>query len=262
MDPQKDIVTERSGRILDVMFNRPKKKNAITFDMYATLAGLLDDVDRDDDVRVVLLRGAGDSFTAGNDIADFQRGLPEGGGSPQERLIAALIAFGKPLVAAVHGAAIGFGTTGLEHCDFVYAGESATFQTPFVNLGLVPEFGSSYSIAAQAGYHAAAELFLLGQPFDARRAAELGIVTRVVPDDAVLTTARETAARLAEKPAGALRAIKRLIKRSTREQFDAAAQAESMEFAARTHSAEAREAFAAFFEKRRPDFTKIKSSAA
>jgi enoyl-CoA hydratase/carnithine racemase len=262
MDSQKEIVTERAGTILDVSFNRPTKKNAMTFNMYTTLAGLLDEADKDDGVRVVLLHGAGDSFTAGNDLADFMKGLPEGGASPQERLIAALVAFYKPLVAAVHGAAIGSGTTMLPHCDFVYAGESAKFQMPFVNLALVPEFGASYSIAAQSGYLAAAELILLGKPFDARRAAELGLVTRVVPDQAVLATARETANRLAEKPAGALRASKRLMKRSVREQFDEAAGAESREFVARLHSAEAKEAFAAFFEKRRPDFTKVKDPAA
>jgi enoyl-CoA hydratase/carnithine racemase len=262
MDSPKEIVTERSGSILDVAFNRPTKKNAMTFNMYTTLAGILYDADKDNEVRVVLLHGAGDSFTAGNDLADFQKGAPEGGETPQERLIAALIAFEKPLVAAVHGAAIGSGTTMLPHCDFVYAGESAKFQTPFVNLALVPEFGASYSLAAQSGYHAAAELLLLGQPFDARRAAELGLVTRVVPDQAVLATAKETAERLAEKPAGALRTSKRLLKRSTREQFEAAASAESKEFLARLHSAEAKEAFAAFFEKRRPDFTKIKDPAA
>ena len=262
MDSPKEIVTEGSGSILDVSFNRPTKKNAMTFSMYTTLAGVLDDAGKDDDVRVVLLHGAGDSFTAGNDLADFMKGLPEGGGSPQERLIAALVAFDKPLVAAVHGAAIGSGTTMLPHCDFVYAGESTRFQMPFVNLALVPEFGASYSIAAQSGYLAAAELILLGQPFYARRAAELGLVTRVVPDQAVLATAKETAERLAEKPAGALRASKRLLKRTLREAFAAAAKAENEEFAARVRSAEAKEAFAAFFEKRRPDFTKIKDPAA
>ena len=262
MDSQQEIVSERSGSILDIAFNRPAKKNAMTFDMYTTLARLLDDADRDEDVRVVLLHGAGDSFTAGNDLADFQKGLPEGGESPQARLITALVAFGKPLVAAVHGAAVGSGTTMLPHCDFVYAAESARFQTPFINLALVPEFGASYSIAAQAGYHAAAELLLLGLPFDARRAAELGLVTRVVPDQEVLATARETAQRLAEKPAGALRASKRLMKRWSGEWFEASAKAEGSEFLARLRSAEAKEAVAAFLEKRRPDFTKIKDPAA
>ncbi len=262
MDSQKDIVTERAGSVLDVSFNRPTKKNALTSNMYTTLAGLLDEADKDDGVRVVLLHGAGDSFTAGNDLQDFVKNPPGASDSPQDRLIGALIAFEKPLVAAVHGVAIGSGTTMLPHCDFVYAGEGAKFQMPFVNLALVPEFAASYSVPAQVGYLAAAELILLGLPFDARRAAELGLVTRVVPDPAVLATAKETAQILAAKPAGALRASKRLLKRTLREAFEAAAKAEIQEFAARVRSAEAKEAFAAFFEKRRPDFTKVKDPAA
>jgi len=262
MDSPKEIVTERSGSILDVALNRPTKKNAMTSSMYSTLAGLLDEADKDAGVRVVLLRGAGDSFTAGNDLQDFVKNPPAASDSPQDRLIGALVAFGKPLVAAVHGVAIGSGTTMLPHCDFVYAGEGAKFQMPFVNLALVPEFAASYSVPAQIGYLAAAELILLGLPFDARRAAELGLVTRVVPDATVLATARETAQILAVKPAGALRASKKLLKRPLREALGAAARAENQEFAARVRSAEAKEAFTAFFEKRRPDFTKTKEPAA
>jgi enoyl-CoA hydratase/carnithine racemase len=139
----------------------------------------------------------------------------------------------------------------LTHFDFVYAGESAKFQMPFVNLALVPEFGASYSVPAQLGYVAAAELILLGSPFDAKRALELGFVTRVVPDQTVLATARETAEKLAQKPAGALAASKKLLKRSFREPLAAAAKAESQEFASRVRSAEAKEAFTAFFDKHR-----------
>ena len=150
----------------------------------------------------------------------------------------------------------------LTHCDFVYAGESTKFQLPFVNLGLVPEFGSSHSIPARIGHLRAAELFLLGRPFDARRAVELGLVTRVVPDQELLATATETARKLAEKPAGALQATKRLLKRSSHELIEQAVKAEAEEFTARVVSAEAKEAFTAFLEKRPPDFTKIKESAA
>src|SRR5262249_50003632 len=138
----------------------------------------------------------------------------------------------------------------------------AKFQMPFVNLALVPEFGASYSVPAQVGYLAAAELILLGLPFDARRAAALGLVTRVVPDPNVLAPARETAQTLAAKPPAAARASKTLLKRTSREAFAVAAKAENQECAARVRSAEAKEAFAAFFEKRRPDFTKVKDSAA
>src|SRR5437667_12852445 len=186
---------------------------------------------------------------------------PAPGESPQTRLMTALINFDKPIVAAVHGAAIGGGTTMLTHCDFVYAGESARFQMPFVNLALVPEFGSSFTIPARVGYLRAAELILTGQFFDAQRAAELGLVTRVVPDQKLLATVTETAQKLAEKPAGALRACKRLMKRSSREQIEQAMKAENDEFALRVRSADAREAFTAFLEKRPPDFTRTDEPA-
>ncbi|MBV9924071.1 MAG: enoyl-CoA hydratase [Acidobacteria bacterium] len=256
-----EILTERSGSILRVTLNRPAKKNAMTSAMYNALADILDEAAKDDRVRVVVWDGAGDSFTAGNDVEDFLKNPPEPGESPQARLQHALINFDKPLIAAVHGAAVGGGTTMLTHCDFVYAGESTKFQMPFINLGLVPEFGSSFSIPSRVGHLRAAELILLGLPFDARRAEELGLVTRVVPDQNLLATAIETAEKLAEKPAGALRAIKRLLRRSSREQTEQAMRDENEEFAARARSAEAREAFAAFLEKRRPDFTKVKEAA-
>lgn len=257
-----EILTERSGSILRVTLNRPAKKNAMTSAMYDTLAEVLNEAAKDDDIRVVVWDGAGDSFSAGNDVEDFLNNPPGPGESPQARLANALINFDKPLIAAVQGAAIGGGTTLLTHCDFVYAGESAKFQMPFINLGLVPEFGSSFSIPARIGHLRAAELILLGLPFDARRAEALGLVTRVVPDQELLSTATETAQRLAEKPASALRAIKRLMKRSSREQIEQAAKVEGDEFTSRLRSAEAKEAFAAFIEKRRPDFTRIKETAA
>lgn len=255
-----DIVTERFGSILRVQLNRPDKKNAMTSSMYVTLADLLNDAARDEQIRVVLWHGAGDSFSAGNDVEDFLKNPPGPGESPQARLMNALINFDKPLVAAVQGAAIGGGTTMLTHCDFVYAAESAKFQMPFINLGLVPEFGSSYSLPTRIGHLRAAELILLGLPFDARRAAELGLVTRVVPDEKLMATATETARKLAQKPIGALRACKRLMKLSSREQLEQAIKVEGEEFAVRVRSAEAREAFTAFIEKRPPDFTRVKQS--
>src|SRR5215813_10993299 len=135
-----DIITERSASILRVQLNRPAKKNAMTSSMYITLADIINDAVKDEQIRVVLWHSAGDSFSAGNDVEDFLKNPPGPGESPQARLMAALLNFDKPLVAAVQGAAVGGGTTMLTHCDFVYAGESAKFQVPFVNLGLVPEF--------------------------------------------------------------------------------------------------------------------------
>jgi len=149
----------------------------------------------------------------------------------------------------------------LAHCDFVYAGESARFQLPFVNLALVPEFGSSYLLPLRLGYIRAAELILLGKPFDAVRSAELGFATQVVSDQKLLATATETARKLAEKPPAALQACKRLLKRAVREQLEQAAKSENVEFAVRVRSAEAKEAFAAFFEKRRPDFSRTHDHA-
>jgi enoyl-CoA hydratase/carnithine racemase len=244
-----DIVAEHDGSILTIQLNRPAKKNAMTSRMYIAMADALHDAASDDQTRVVLWHGAGNSFTAGNDLEEFMKNPPGPGESPQARLINALINFEKPLVAVVQGVAIGGGTTMLAHCDFVYAGESAKFQLPFVNLGLVPEFGSSYLLPLRFGYVRAAELVLLGQPFDASRAAELGLVTQVVPDQRLLVTATETARKLAEKPTGALQACKRLMKRASREQLEQAVKFENDQFAARVRSAEAKQAFTAFLEK-------------
>ena len=256
-----EILTERSGGILRITLNRPAKKNAMTSSMYMTMAKILNDAVHDDDVLVVLWDGAGDSFSAGNDLEDFLKHPPGPGESPQAQLANALLNFDKPLIAAVKGVAIGGGTTLLTHCDFVFAGESARFQLPFVNLGLVPEFGSSWSLPAR-GHIRAAELILLGQHFDAKVAAEIGLVTRVLPDEQLLATATETAEKLAAKPPGALRACKRLMKRSQREQVAEAIKVENEEFASRVRSAEAKEAFTAFLEKRAPDFKRAKEPAA
>jgi enoyl-CoA hydratase/carnithine racemase len=176
--------------------------------------------------------------------------------------MAALVNFDKPIVVSVQGAAIGGGTTMLTHCDFIYAGESAKFQMPFINLALVPEFGSSCSVPALIGHVRAAELILMGSGFDAKRAAELGLVTQVVSDKDVLEQATETARKLAAKPAAALQASKRLMKQPFREQIKAAMKAENEEFSVQVRSEDAKEALTAFLEKRKPDFTRsIKSIA-
>jgi enoyl-CoA hydratase/carnithine racemase len=242
-----------------VQFNRPAKKNAMTLAMYSGLADLLKEADGNEDIHAVLLHGAGDSFTAGNDLEDFMKSPPGPGDSPQGRLIGALIDFSKPLVAAVHGVAIGGGTTILTHFDFVYAAESTKFQVPFINLALVPEFGSSYLLPRQLGYLQAAELLMLGEPFNAARAGELGLVTAVVPASEVLARATETAQKLARKPAGALRACKDLLKHPVREQLRQSVAHEMEEFAAHVRSADAKEAISAFFEKRAPDFARTKA---
>ena len=256
-----DIISERSGNILRIQLNRPAKKNAMTLAMYNTMADLLNNAAKDNQIRVVLWHGAGDSFSAGNDIEDFLKNPPGLGKSPQARLIEALINFDKPIVAAVQGAAIGGGTTMLTHCDFVLAGESAKFRMPFVDLAVVPEFGTSYSVPARIGYLRAAELILLGLPFDVHRAAALGLVTRVVSDRELLATATDIARKLAEKAPRALQGCKRLMKSSTRDELDRAVELENEEFSVRVRSAEAKEAFNAFLEKRRPNFAKTNETA-
>jgi enoyl-CoA hydratase/carnithine racemase len=257
-----DIVTEQAGSILRVQLNRPTKRNAMTSAMYLALAGIFSEAANNENTRVVLWHGAGDSFSAGNDLEDFLKNPPGPGNFPQARLMEALVNFDKPLVAAVHGAAIGGGTTMLTHCDFVYAGESTKFQMPFINLAVVPEFGSSYSVPARIGHLRAAELILLGGPFDARRAAELGLVTQVISDKDVLARATETAGKLAAKPPRALQASKRLMKQPFREQIKAAMKAENEEFSAQVRSEDAKEAFTAFLEKRKPDFARTVKSPA
>jgi enoyl-CoA hydratase/carnithine racemase len=250
-----ELLIEHSGNILRVQFNRPAKKNAMTVAMYTGLANLLNEADKDENINVVLLYGAGDCFTAGNDLEDFMKNPPGPGDSPQGQLISALIDFGKPLVA-VHGVAIGGGTTILTHFDFVHAADNTKFQLPFINLALVPEFGSSYLLPRQLGYLQSAELLMLGEPFGAARANELGLVTAVVPGPEVMARATETAQKLARKPATALRACKDLLKRPEREQLEQSVAREMAEFAARVRSADAKEAISAFFEKRSPDFTR------
>ena len=238
-----EIITELSGNVSCVQFNRPSKKNAMTVAMYAALAEELDRADKNDDVR----------------LADFTNHPSGTGDSPQARFFDALIRFGKPLIAAVHGVAIGGGTTMLLHFDFVYAAASARFQIPFINLALIPELASSYTLPRQIGYLQAADLIFLGEPFSAARANELGLATAVVRDQNVLAKAAEIAMNLARKLVEALRACKKLIKAPDRESIDQAVSREVGEFAARVRSAEAKEAFAAFFEKRKPDFSSTKA---
>jgi enoyl-CoA hydratase/carnithine racemase len=257
-----EIITERAENILRIQLNRPTKRNAMTSAMYVALAQILRNAAKDEQARVVLWHGAGDSFCAGNDIEDFLKDPPGPGESPQAQLMHTLIDFDKPLIAAVQGAAIGGGTTMLLHCDFVYAGESAKFQMPFINLAVVPEFGSSAIVPARIGHLRAAELILLGSPFDAKRAFELGLVSHVVPDHDLLASATTIAKKLAAKPSGALRASKRLLKQSSRERVEAAMKAENEEFSVQVRSADAKEALTAFLEKRQPDFNNIAKAAA
>ncbi len=244
-----EILTERAGSVLRITTNRPTKKNAMTSAMYLELAEAFTAAATDDGIHAVLWNAAGDSFSAGNDIEDFLKNPPGKGESPQSTLMRALNGLDKPVVAAVQGAAVGGGTTLLTFCDVVIAGESAKFRTPFVDLGLVPEFGSSASLPMRLGDLAAAEMILLGALIDARRAEALGLVSRVVPDASLLAAATETANALAAKPAGALQTCKRLLKRNAREAAEQASRLEVEEFSKRVRSDEVRAIFTAFLEK-------------
>ncbi|MEK9968798.1 MAG: enoyl-CoA hydratase, partial [Ferrovibrio sp.] len=184
-----DILTAQADGILTITFNRPDKKNALTSAMYATLADTLEAAETDPGVRAILFAGNGGAFTAGNDLQDFLNNPPQGENSPVFRFLRAISTTGKPLVAAVTGAAVGVGTTMLLHCDLVYVGAGAKLSLPFVNLALVPEAASSLLLPAMIGHHRAAELILLGEPFDADTAKAYGIANAIFPDARVLPEA-------------------------------------------------------------------------
>lgn len=251
------IAISVGGGVLDIEMCRPEKKNALTVAMYEGLTSALEEADRRPDVRVVLLRGQPDVFTSGNDLQDFLQQPAADDGHPAFRFVRAINATAKPIVASVNGACIGVGATMLLHCDLVYAGQHAVFALPFVNLGLCPEAGSSVLVPRMVGHARAAELLLLGEPFDAATAAACGIVSAVLPDGEVLTHARAQAAKLAAKPPAAVRVSKALMRRAFRAEVEDAIRTESAEFRARLESDEAKEAFAAFLGKRKPDFSRF-----
>jgi enoyl-CoA hydratase/carnithine racemase len=244
------IRSETAERVARIRFDRADKKNAITVEMYAQLAGALVAADADPAVRALLLHGSADCFTAGNDVADFLK--PAAGVSPAKGLFETLPNLGKPIVAAVGGPAVGIGSTMLLHCDFVYAAPSARFQLPFVPLGIVPEFGSTFLLPLIAGYQRAAELLLLGRPFTAQQALEAGIVTAVVPQDRLLEEAFETSKALAALPPESVRLTKRLMKSRYGQPLAEAMAEETRIFRERLGSPEAKEAMSAFLEKRKP----------
>ncbi|HEY3075239.1 MAG TPA: enoyl-CoA hydratase [Burkholderiales bacterium] len=244
------VRAETKDRVARIELARLDKKNAITTEMYVQLGEALAAADADPEVRAVLLHGSRDCFTAGNDLSDFLK-RPPGAKSPSWRFFEVLPSLQKPIVAAVGGPAIGIGTTLLLHCDLVYATPETRFQLPFVGLGIVPEFGSTYLLPLIAGYQRAAELLLLGQPFTAEKAREVGIVTAVVPQAELLERAGKAAAMLAELPPESIRLTKRLMKSAhaaaVREQIGE----EGRIFVERLASPEAKQAMSAFLEKRK-----------
>jgi enoyl-CoA hydratase/carnithine racemase len=240
-----------------VRFDRIDKKNAITAEMYAMLGSALAAAEADPQVRAVLLHGTAECFTAGNDVADFLNAPRTPGSSPARALFDVLPRMRKPVVAAVGGPAIGIGTTLLLHCDLVYAAPNARFQLPFVPLGIVPEFGSTFLLPLLAGYQRAARLLLLGQPFTAQEACEAGIVTEVVAQEKLLEHSFQIATALAALPPESIRLTKRLMKARHAEALAATIDEETRIFTERLASPEAKEAMSAFLQKRKPDFSRF-----
>lgn len=257
MSSTSDILIHHEAGVCTLTFHRVDKKNAFTQAMYSQLAQALTDAEADAATRVVLLQGDATVFSAGNDIGDFLNHPPRNEEAPVFRFLRALASFPKPLVAAVCGPAVGIGTTMLLHCDLVYAGDNAAFALPFVNLGLCPEAGSSLLLAQTMGYHRAAEALLLGEPFFAEAALEVGLVNRVLPPTECNGVAQAQAKKLAAKPLSSLIETKRLMKKHQLPQIAAVMAEEGASFGRMLREPAAREAFGAFMEKRHPDFSKV-----
>lgn len=252
-----DIVTSKENGILTIEFNRLEKKNAITAAMYQTMADALKDAESDSAIRVILFTGKPQIFSAGNDLDDFMKNRPTGFDSPVFQFLWHISHASKPLVAAVAGAAVGIGTTLLIHCDLVYAADNARFSMPFTQLGLCPEAASSLILPQIAGYQRAAEKLLLGEAFSADEANAMGLVNKVLPEEELLAFAQAQAAKLAALPAASIRITKRLMKGGQTAAVEAQMKQEVEHFGAMLAAPEAAEAFTAFFEKRKPDFSKF-----
>jgi enoyl-CoA hydratase/carnithine racemase len=251
------IKTAMGNGVATIEIARPEKKNALTMAMYQAMADAIDAARGDAAVRALLITGQPGVFTSGNDLEDFMQRPPQGPDSPVFRFMQALVACDKPVVAAVTGAAVGIGTTMLLHCDLVYVSDEARLALPFVSLGLVPEYASSLLLPRLIGHARAAEKLLLGDPFGPQDAVDCGIANAVLPAAEVVPHARRVAERFNALPPEAVRESKRLMRRALAEPVAQAMREEGAMFAQRLRSPEAREAFTAFFEKRRPDFSKL-----
>ena len=252
-----EILIDSSAGVMTVTLNRVDKKNSITSAMYAAMADALAQAEADAAVRALVFQGHETIFSAGNDIGDFLQAPPSTQDSPVFRFLRAISTFPKPILAAVCGPAVGIGTTMLFHCDLVYAGDNAAFSMPFVNLGLCPEAASSYLAPQLMGYGRAAEALLLGEPFLAEAALEMGLISRIVPPSEAAALAQRQAQKLAAKPLTSLIETKRLMKKAQAAVVAERMAEEGASFGRLLREPAAREAFAAFMEKRKPDFSKI-----
>ncbi|HEX9720360.1 MAG TPA: enoyl-CoA hydratase [Ramlibacter sp.] len=252
-----EILTHVERGVMTITLNRLDRKNAITSAMYGAMADALAAAENDVNVRVALVQGHETVFSAGNDIGDFLNRPPAGMDSPVFRFLQGIATFTKPLLAAVCGPAVGIGTTMLFHCDLVYAGDNAAFSMPFVNLGVCPEAASSLLVPQMLGYHRAAEALLLGEPFMAEAALEVGLVNRIVPPTEANAVAQSVAQKLAAKPIASLVETKRLMKKGQQQLVLRQMADEGQSFSRLLAEPAAREAFGAFMEKRTPDFSKL-----
>ena len=250
-----EILIHQEAGVLTLTFNRVERKNSINVAMYDTLATEIERAATDADVRTVLIQGHETVFSAGNDLDDFLRNKPAGMDSPVFRFLRGIATLPKPLLAAVCGPAVGVGTTLLLHCDLVYAGDNAAFSMPFVNLGLCPEAASSLLVPQMFGYHRAAEALLLGEPFMAEAALEVGLVNRVLPPSECNRFAREQALKLAAKPLSSLVTTKQLMKGGQQNIVLDRIAEEGAHFGRMLAEPAAREAMTAFMEKRKPNFS-------
>ena len=249
-----DILTHIEAGVATLTMNRVDKKNALTAAMYTSMADFIEACQNDAAVRVLVIQGHATVFSAGNDIADFLHNPPSGANAPAFRFLRAISTFAKPIVAAVAGPAVGIGTTMLMHCDLVYAGDNAAFAMPFVNLGLCPEAGSSLLAPRIMGHAKAAEALLLGDPFTAESALEMGFVNRVVAPTEVNALAAQQAQRLAAKPMASLLETKRFLRKELAAELQQRMAEEISSFERMLHEPAAKEAFTAFMEKRLPKF--------
>ena len=256
-----DILTHFDAGVTTLTLNRVDKKNSITAAMYTAMADALLQADTDNAVRAFVIQGHATIFSAGNDIGDFLNGPPRLEGASQDtpvmRFLHGISTFSKPIIAAVCGPAVGIGTTMLFHCDLVYAGDNAMFSMPFVNLGLCPEAASSLLVPQMMGYHRAAEALLLGEPFMAEAALEVGLVNRIVPPTQANGIAQSQARKLAAKPISSLLETKRLMKKGQASLVAQQIAEESASFGRMLQQPAAREAFGAFMARRKPDFSAI-----
>ena len=252
-----DILTHIDAGVMTLTINRLARKNSITAAMYDAMADALESAKHDTAVRAVVIQGHETIFSAGNDIGDFLNNPPATPDSPVFRFLRGISSFPKPIVASVCGPAVGIGTTLLLHCDLIYAGDNAAFSMPFVNLGLCPEAASSFLAVQLMGYPRAAEALLLGEPFMAETALEMGLINRIVPPAEANALAQRQALKLAAKPLASLLETKRLMKKGHAGMVAERMAEEGASFGRMLQEPAAREAFAAFMEKRRPDFSSL-----